>query len=255
MRRTASDRDRTPAASAAATSPTLCPIVIDGRIPTSASARTLADWIANIIGCATCVCASSLLRLGDASSLVSDQPDSGAKCESISVERVAEGGIAAIGGAPHSCPLRAVAREDKDDGPVAFDRAPANGVGVAHGRTAQIAKAPTRDLRDSCAAHHQTLAHALSSVIRRRHDSAAFGSRRPRRSGARTDRRAPAGPRRSAPTASGAAARARTPRDTRGGSAMTTCALVPPNPKELTPAKRRSPVPRQGRRASRSRPD
>ncbi len=85
-------------------------------------------------------------------------------------------------------------------------------------------------------------------MIRRGHDSAAFAQ-----SPASSNRRAysSASARRAASVwadsirnrGSGSA-----PGWALGGSAITTWALVPPNPKELTPAKRRSPCSRQRRR-------
>ena len=77
--RIASESDRTPAASAAATSPTLWPIVNAGRTPTLASARTLAAWMAKIIGWATSVRARSVATSADVQFL--DQRPTGKRKE------------------------------------------------------------------------------------------------------------------------------------------------------------------------------
>jgi hypothetical protein len=74
MIRIAWSGDTAPAASAAATSPTLWPITMAGSSPSAASARVSATCTANSSGCAVEVAASRGSSAGSCSASASDQP-------------------------------------------------------------------------------------------------------------------------------------------------------------------------------------
>ena len=129
--------------------------------------------MANIIGWATRVRARSFVRSVEVNVSARDHPASGAKWESISAKAARKRELAAVGGAPHARPLRAIARKNEDDRSVALDRAgaPRPVAGMSGSREARES---VGKVAGSARGRRETLAHALTPVIGRRDDARGF---------------------------------------------------------------------------------
>ena len=245
--RAASSSEKTPATHAAAYSPKLCPITAAGSMPHERQSAASAYSIAKSAGCAYSVrSVRSIVVRREDTSRKSGRED-GRATTHARVERIAERRRRVVQRATHARVLRSLPREQKRDARV----------GRSNSRDDPRMLVARKPRIEPCGERSRAFA---------RHRHADARSARVRCSPSRRDRRAcrpvrPStratghdiasrvgaallrrGPKSRAPEADARRSSGPVEGDCSGASSSTTCAFVPLNPNELTPAMRRPSV-------------